>query len=198
MLATRGKGTAPFINILTSSNQDLSWRNTIASHRDLEQHIELAKQSVTNFPNLEFISLPAKQMSSQWNSIKKVSYLLWCYSIDSRVLFLYYIATALRVYGAPFVPKLGKMVWYIKEDGGIYTPMGVYIPHWEYIYVGWDIIIYSNGNIYNPLGVYKCWLGYIYPTGSIYNSFMPVYVGSYIHQSIYMLVGIYNPLHGSI
>ncbi len=24
-----------------------------------------------------------------------------------------------HVYGAPFVPKLGKMVWYIKEDGGI-------------------------------------------------------------------------------
>ncbi len=38
------------------------------------------------------------------------------------------------MYGAPFVSKLGKMVWYIKEDGGIYmlgynyTPLGVYIP----------------------------------------------------------------------
>ncbi len=76
MLATRGKGTAPFMNILTSSNQDLSWRNTIASHRDLEQHIELAKQLVTNFLQTWSLSwqgrgkLPAKQTSSQWNSIK--------------------------------------------------------------------------------------------------------------------------------
>ncbi len=30
-------------------------------------------------------------------------------------------------YGAPFVSKLGKMVRYIKGDGGIYTPMGVYM-----------------------------------------------------------------------
>ena len=48
MLATNVESTAPFIYIWTSSNQDLSWRNTIASHRDLEQHTELAKQLVTS------------------------------------------------------------------------------------------------------------------------------------------------------
>ena len=48
MLATNVESTAPFIYIWTSSNQDLSWRNTIASHRDLEQRTELAKQLVTS------------------------------------------------------------------------------------------------------------------------------------------------------
>ena len=48
MLATNVESTAPFIYIWTSSNQDLSWRNTIASHRDLEQCTELAKQLVTS------------------------------------------------------------------------------------------------------------------------------------------------------
>ena len=48
MLATNVESTAPFIYIWTSSKQDLSWRNTIASHRDLEQRTELAKQLVTS------------------------------------------------------------------------------------------------------------------------------------------------------
>ncbi len=57
MFATRGESTAPFIKIWTSFNQDLSWRNTIASHRDLENtYIELAKTvSYKLSTSLEFV-----------------------------------------------------------------------------------------------------------------------------------------------